>query len=358
MSPLERIRALSRDAAEARASDLFLHEGELPRLRVDGSIRTLNGSEPIGREELLALWRACRPEAPADAPTFEVDLDAHWEAGSLRFRVNLHRHVGRLGASLRVIQTRIPEMETLHLPVPILRNWAQRAHGLVLVTGPTGCGKSTTVASLLDWMNGWYEGHIVTIEEPIEYLFTSRTSFFTQREIPEDVPNYTTGLRSALRQSPDGIFMGEIRDFESAKIAVQAAETGHLVFSTMHTSSVVETIERLASLMPPDERRAVLSLLASQLIGVLTQKLLLSATGEGRHLVTEYFQNEGATRDWILDMEYPRLEDHVASPQSASCQSFRTGLIDAWRAGHVSREEALEAASNPQELDRVMRGVS
>ncbi len=353
MQAIENLQSLCAEAAEGGASDVFFNEGERPRLRVDGAVQMMSQAGLTSREEIEALWQACQGEEPV----LESDLDAHWSSGRWRYRVNLHRHLGKLGAALRVIHTEIPTMESLHLPVSLLQKWAQRAHGLVLITGPTGCGKSTSVASILEWLNQWLEGHVVTIEEPIEYLFTSKTSLFTQREIPQDVPNYTKGLRSALRQSPDVIFMGEIRDFESARIAVQAAETGHLVFSTMHTSTVVESMERLANLMPPEERRAVLSLLACQLIGVLAQKLLPSDEG-GRHLVTEYFLNEGATRDWIQDMEYARLEDYIASGQSKDCSDFRQSLLAAWRAGQITRESVLEAATNPMEMERLMRGVS
>jgi twitching motility protein PilT len=152
--------------------------------------------------------------------------------------------------------------------------------------------------------------------------------------------------------------MGEIRDFESARNAIQAAETGHLVISTMHTSTVVETMERLTHLMPPEERRAALSLLSNQLIGVLTQKLLPAAGDTGRHVVTEFFQNEGATRDWIQEMDYARLEDFIASGQSGQCQSFRKSLLQGWKEQRITRETVLEAAANPQELERLMRGVS
>ncbi len=353
MNSTHRLQLWATAAAEAQASDVFLSEGEPPRVRIDGTVRPIDDAENVTREELEALWVLCQ----GIQPTSPHDLDAHWDTGGWRYRVNLHRHLGKLGAALRIIQTKIPSMASLGLPVWLLESWIRRPHGLILVTGPTGCGKSTSVASMLESMNGWLEGHIITIEEPIEYLFSSKTSIFTQREIPEDVPNYATGLRSALRQSPDVIFMGEIRDFESARIAVQAAETGHLVVSTMHTSTVVETMERLTHLMPTDERRGVLSLLATQLVGVLTQKLL-PGIGAGRHLVTEYFQNGGATRDWIQDMDYDRLADFIATGQIKECCDFRASLIDAWRSGAVSKETVLNTAANPQEIERLMRGVS
>lgn len=353
MTGLHRIQAWCEQAVEARASDVFFNEAEPARVRIDGVVKPLNGAEPVSRDELGALWSVCRGSEKVGPG----DLDTHWVFGGRRYRINLHRHLGRLGAALRVIQSDIPTMESLNLPVTLLERWARRPHGLILITGPTGCGKSTTVAAMLEWMNHWLEGHVVTIEEPIEYVFTSKTSLFTQREIPVDVPGYSQGLRSALRQSPDVIFMGEIRDFESARIAVQAAETGHLVLSTMHTSTLVETMERLANLMPPAERPAVLSLLASQLIGVLTQQLLVSRHG-GRHLITEYFQNQGATRDWIQEMNYAALQDYITSGRASDCRGFYSSLLAAWRDGAVSREVVMESASNPQEMERLMRGVS
>ncbi len=356
-SLLSKLAAHCHCAAEAGASDVFFNESEIPRIRIDGTVRMMNDLPPVARESLRELWQACEGTTNRGAP-FSEDLDAHWETGRWRFRVNLHRHLGRWGASLRVIHTEIPTLESLRLPATLLDQWSRRAHGLILITGPTGCGKSTTVAAMLERMNHWLEGHIVTLEEPIEYLFTSRTSFFTQREIPEDVPDYASGLRSTLRQSPDVIFMGEIRDFGSARSAIQAAETGHLVLSTMHTSTVVETMERLAHLMPPEERLAALSLLSGQLVGVLTQKLLPRADGEGRQVVTEFFQNEGATRDWIQEMAYTRLAEFISSGQSNQCQSFRASLLEAWREGAVTRETVLKTAAHPQEMERLMRGVS
>lgn len=353
MGALSRIQHWCEEASHAKASDVFLNEGAVPRYRLDGRVRVFPDAEPTTREQLEALRDAC---AGSNGPP-SGDLDAHWQTQTGRYRVNVHRHLGSLGASLRIIQTEIPLLESLGLPVPLLESWSRRPHGFILVTGPTGCGKSTTVASMLDRMNTWFEGHVITIEEPIEYLFRSKTSLVTQREIPEDIPSYAAGLRSALRQSPDVIFMGEIRDFDSARIAVQAAETGHLVISTMHTSTVVETMERLANLMPADERRGVLALLASQLVGVLTQKLV-AREGGGRHLITEYFQNEGATRDWIQEMDYAALEDFIQSDKSAFAQDFLTDLTKAWREQKISRETALASCPNPKEMERVLRGLS
>lgn len=334
------------------ASDVFFSEGEPPKARIDGKLSALSRDETILREDLATLWQLCGAD-----PRQSSDHDAHWSHGTQRYRVNLHRHGRRLGAVLRLVLEEIPDLEVLGLPVSVLQSWAKRSFGLILVTGATGSGKSTTVASLLEWLNSWRPAHVVTIEEPVEYVFRSRQCHFTQREIPMDVADYTSGLRSGLRQSPDIIFMGEVRDFESAKIAIQAAETGHLVITTLHTTTVVETMERLTNLVPAGERAGVLSLLASQLIGVMCQKLLLAPKG-GRVAVSEYFQNEAATRDWIREMDYVSLADFLRARRMPNNRDFLTSLRDAWLEGRISREVALAAAPNPNELERLMRGIA
>ncbi len=353
MDSLKRLQSLCLEAAAAGASDVFLGEGQAARQRLHGRVIASPDATPITRPDIEALWRAC---LPLQEPDWQ-DADAHWDLGKVRFRVNLHQSLGELGAVLRVIHKEIPDMQTLRLPESLLQSWGRRPYGLVLVTGPTGSGKSTTVASLLEWINSWREGHVITIEEPIEFLFTSKKCLFTQREIPHDTPGFRAGLRSALRQSPDIIFMGEIRDFESARIAIQAAETGHLVLSTVHTSTVVETMERLTDLMPEAQRKGVLSLLAAQLIGILSQRLLPASEG-GRHVVTEHFQNEGASREWIQEMDYASLADFIEDERGPNALNFQASLLEAWRHGKISQDTALAASASPNQLKRAMSGVS
>ena len=225
------IPSLLKSVIKHGASDLFLSEGAVARTKIGGELMML-GDAPVTLEEVSAFWKLCGGD-----PTYDGDRDSSFvNEDGVRFRVNLHRHTGKLGAVLRRISTEIPDMESLGLPADILIDWIKRPSGLVLVTGATGCGKSTTLASALEWVNQNMARHIVTIEDPIEYLFESKNSYFTQREVHTDTDSFARGLRSSLRQAPDVILLGEIRDQETAITALQAAETGHLVMATLHSA--------------------------------------------------------------------------------------------------------------------------
>ena len=263
---------------------------------------------------------------------------------------------GRLAAALRPIRDQIPPLAQLGLPAPLLESWLQRRYGLILVTGPTGSGKSTTVAACLDWINHHLARHIVTLEDPIEYLFENDLGFFSQREIRQDSADFSTGLRAALRQSPDVLFVGEIRDQETAVTALHAAETGHLVISTLHSSGVADTLERFSHLLK-SETSGALNLLASQLVGILSQQLL-PRLGGGLFPALEYLQNEAATRRWILDNKLAELQDHLQKSNGTTNCSLLDYLVAATRQGFVDLETARSACPRPQDFDRAMRGIS
>src|SRR5215831_16334404 len=254
------------DAAEEQeASDVFLQEGEVPRLKVNEQISVF-GNEPMSLEQIAAFWQACGANAQSYG---DMDRDTGFVSRTqTRYRVSLHRTMGRLGAIMRRIKTRVPDLKTLGAPEWLLTRWGAREHGLILVTGPTGSGKSTTIASLLQWMNENLVRHVVTIEDPVEYQFTSNRCHFTQRQVGRDTGTFATGLRSALRQAPDVIFVGEIRDYETALTALQASETGHIVLSTMHSEKVADTMERYLNLFPAEDAKHGTDLLANQLSGV------------------------------------------------------------------------------------------
>ena len=269
--------------------------------------------------------------------------------------MNLHRHTGQLGAVLRRINTEIPDLESLGLPAELLQGWVRRSSGLILVTRATGSGKSTTLASALEWVNQNMARHIVTIEDPIEYLFESKTSYFTQREVFTDTDSFARGLRSSLRQAPDVILLGEIRDHETATTALQAAETGHLVLSTMHSANVAETIERLTNLFLPDERNSQLLLLSTQLIGVLCQKLLPGING--LEVVVEHMENEGVTRKYVREDKTVELVDFISRGDSANNKLFLRSLVDAAKAGRISPEVAEQSSGSASDFNRAMRGI-
>lgn len=348
------ITELAGMAVESAASDLFLAEGAPARLKIGGIIRQVPGGRMVDRQDIEAFWRECGGD-----PVLAGDTDTAWTLpGGPRFRVNLHRHLGRLGVVMRQIRTQVPTMEELGLPMEILTGWLGRRSGLILVTGPTGCGKSTTIASCLEWINLQRPAHIVTIEDPVEYVFTDRQSFFTQREVGMDTPSFADGLRRAMRQAPDVIFVGEIRDAVTAVTALQAAETGHLVFSTLHSPNVAETIDRMVHLVPVDGREVMLSLLSHQSIGILSQRLLPAASGEGASLVCEYLEVEGAAREWLRTMDIPALSDFMLRGGNPHNQSYRQALVESVHQGRVSYETALAAAPNAGEFSRSMRGIS
>ena len=345
------LNQLIRDAFADSATDVFLLEEEPPRIRHDGDVVVLHPG-PIPRVAMEEFWKSCGID-----PANHLEADVSWRLpGGSRLRVNLYHSLGRLAAVLRPIRDEIPPLSELGLPGPLLESWMQRRYGLILVTGPTGSGKSTTVASCLDWINHNLARHIVTLEDPIEFMFKNDKSLFSQREIRHDSPDFSTGLRSALRQSPDILFLGEIRDTETALTALHAAETGHLVISTLHSSSVVETLDRFSHLLKA-ETSGALNLLASQLVGIISQQLL-PRLGGGLFPALEYMQNEAATRRWILENRLADLQDHLLKSNEATNCSLLEYLVASVHQGYLDADVARSSCSRPQDFDRSMRGIS
>ena len=332
------------------ASDIFLHAEQPPQFRIDGELSAI-GSAPVHAEEIESLFTHCNAALTA------LDYDGSYVASDgSRFRVNLFRSLFRYGAVLRPIKTQVPGIETLGLPANLLASWVVRPNGLVLVTGPTGAGKSTTLAACLEWLNQNYHRHIVTIEDPIEYLFTPAQCLFTQREVGTDTTSFAEGLRRSLRQSPDVILLGEIRDSASAITALQAAETGHLVLATLHSSNVLDSFERLSRLFAADEREGVLQLLSQQLVGLLCQKLV-PALPDGRALAVEHMENQAVTRKWIAEEKFRDLADFVGKGDNPANITFLESFVAMVRDGRITEETALHAATNPREFQRRMRGI-
>lgn len=345
------LETLCASAVEYDASDLLLHEGCPPQMRVSGRLAVLD-MPPLNEEFFQTLWEHCR------VPEGALDHDTSITSGQgVRFRANLLWEMGRRAAVLRRIRTEIPEMEVLGLPAEVLRHWAERKSGIILVCGPTGCGKSTTLAAFLEWMNKTFSRHIVTIEDPVEFVFHNKSSVFTQREVGIDTPSFAEGLRRSLRQNPDVIMLGEIRDEVSATTAIQASETGHLVLATLHSATASETMERLDLIFLPEEREAARKTLGDQLIGILCQRLLPSLD-QGVVLLCEYFTNEGASRKMITEGRTGDLNDHLRRADPRFSRNFLQGLVRLVHAGKISEETALSVAESPQELSRALRGIT
>ena len=350
MMPPFFLEELCRAAVEAGASDLLLHEGRVPRWRVAGRLLSVE-CPPLDHEFFDKLWEECAAGKAQDFDTSWVSRDG------VRFRVNLLSSLGARGAVLRRIRSEIPQLEELGVPAGVLQEWAASRQGLLLVCGPAGSGKSTTLAAVLGWMNQQFERHVVTIEDPVEFVFEDQRCLFTQREARLDTASFSEGLRRLLRQNPDVILIGEIRDYEGAVVALQAAETGHLVLATLHAPTCVDVLDRLEGLIPAGERENVRKLLAAQLLGVLCQKLLPRIAG-GLSLACEFFTNTGAARKYVAEGRRSELADWLARGDGLRARAMEDSLVALVRSGEVSEESALLAVENPQNFQRAMRGIS
>lgn len=346
----ELLEAICAAALECGASDILLHEGKVPRVRIGGQLELLQ-AEAMGPDFFDALWKKC---GAGEARDFDASLIA---AGGKRFRVNLLRSLGLRAAVFRAIRSDIPDLDSLRVPAGVLRLWGESRQGLIIVCGPAGSGKSTTLAALLGWMNSTRARHIVTIEDPVEYSFPDGLCTFTQREVGIDTPTFSEGLRRCLRQNPDVILIGEIRDAEAATTALQAAETGHLVLATLHSPNCPDAVERLEGLFPAEARDAIRRTLSGQLLGVLCQKLLPGVDG-GLALASEFFSNVGAFTKYVSDGRLTELSDAIARGDGKDSEGLLTSLARLVRDGRLAEDIALSAASSPSELLRVLRGVS
>ena len=349
-TPPESIELYCRAANEYKASDLILHEGEPPIVRISGSMTPME-APALAPGDLRAFRAYCGvPESAVDFDTSFVSEEG------IRFRVNFHRQLGAEAAVLRRIATKPPELDELGVPSDILKEWAVRPSGLLIVSGPTGSGKSTTLAAVLEWINRNHERHVVTVEDPVEYIFHRNKALFTQRAVGQDTSSFAEGLRRSLRQSPDIILVGEIRDSETATVALQAAETGHFVLTTLHASDTSEVLERLIAFFPQQERAGYLQVLSGQILGILCQRLLPASHG-GMVLACEYLTNIGITRRCILSQDLPTLRDHLSTANPLESCDFLRAYYQLVIEGRLSEETALLSAPNPAELRRRLRGI-
>jgi twitching motility protein PilT len=341
------LNALLAHAVEAGASDIHLKLDKPPMVRLDGSVGPLEGWEPLGESELLgALQRICASNPTRLEGFHETgDLDiAYTVQGLPRFRVNAFRQRGAISFAFRVIPRVVPTFEELNLP-PGVRKLAEEHRGLVLVTGATGSGKTTTLAAMIDHMNKSRRQHIVTIEDPIEILHSDQGCIVNQREVGLDTESFGQALRRALRQDPDVILIGELRDAETAQTALQAAESGHLVLSTMHTVDAAETVGRMVEFFPGVKQQQIRSIMAGVLRGVVSQRLL-PTIGGGRVAAVEVMLTNARIADLIREAKTEEIPEAIAEGSFYDMQTFSKALIDHVIAGNVDADLAADAASN------------
>jgi twitching motility protein PilT len=346
------LRAALTQLLAAEGSDLHLKVPSRPLARIDGELRGLKQYDPLTPEDTEQLLREMLSE-PEKLAAFHEDNEVDFALsveGLARFRVNAFRQRGSISIVARVIPFHVRGIAELGLP-PVIGDLADEERGLILLTGTTGSGKSTTLAAIIDQINRNRARHIVTIEDPIEYLHTDRRSIINQREVGMDTASFSRAMRRVLRQDPDVILIGEMRDEETVRTALSAAETGHLVLSTVHTLDAVETVNRIIDFFPPHEHAHARAMLAGTMRGVVSQRLMPSADGRGRVCVCEVLRMTGRTRDMILDpAQTNRLHEVIVEGGYYGMQSFDQALFDHLRAGRVTLQDAMRAASNPHDF--------
>lgn len=342
------------------ASDVHLKVGLPPIYRLNNSLMPLKDSGRITPDELSSMILGIMTEEQKEVfrQTHELDF-SYGVSGLGRFRVNAFQQRGTIGAVFRVIPVNIKSITELHLPKTV-EKLAELNRGLILVTGVTGSGKSTSLASIIDHINSTRTAHIITIEDPVEFLHRDKKSIINQREIGFDTLDFTTALRSALRQDPDVILVGEMRDLETIEIAITAAETGHLVLSTLHTIDAMETINRIISVFPPHYQQQTRIALAGVLKGIISQRLVTRADGKGRVPAVELLVSTARIRECIVDQSKTKdIQEAIAAGYTTyGMQSFDQSLMSLLRKKLITYDEALKNASNPADFALKVKGIS
>ena len=347
-------------ARQLGASDVHLKVGLPPIFRIRGDLRTVRDVPPLSREVLhtFAMDLLTERQREAFETTFDVDL-AYATPDGTRYRVNLFQQRGNIGMVMRLIPPEVPAFEKLGLPKSVL-SFAEESRGLVLVTGVTGSGKSTTLASLVDTINARRACHIITVEDPVEYAFRDRRSVVNQRELGLDTTSFARALRAALRQDPDVVLVGEMRDLETIETAMLAAETGHLVLSTLHTLDATETVNRIVSAYPPHQQEQARLQLAGVLKGVVSQRLVPRADAKGMVPAVEILVNTSRVRELIADPKRSReIHDAIESGRDPyGMISFDQSLLELVLSKTITYEEGLAQSTKPQEFAMRVRGIS
>ena len=342
-----------------QASDLHMRVGLKPMLRVDGKLEPI-AEETLNPEQMdKVMDQILNPEQKSIfLKKRELDL-ALGVSKMGRFRVNFYRQRGTTGVAIMLVRSDIPSFEELNLP-PVLKRLSDERRGLIMVTGTTGSGKSTTLAATIDRINQTRSENNLTIEDPIEYIFRDNESIISQREVGGDTSSFVSALRQAFRQDPDVIFVGEVRDIETMSIALTAADTGHLVLTTLHTLNAVETISRIISFYPPHQHQQIRLLLSATLKSVICQRLMPRSDGPGRVPGVEVLVSTASVREYISDpVKTPLIPELIESGAiQYGMQSFDQSIMDLFKKGIISYEEAMSQATNPDDFDLRLKGIT
>jgi twitching motility protein PilT len=350
-----KIEVLLEEVIKRKGSDLHLEVGIPPVVRVDGSLQAIPGHERLDEKSVETLVFGLLDDDQKQILLRDKEFDFSFAFGDLgRFRVNAFHERGNLAAAMRLISNDIKTIQELGLP-PIISTFADYPRGLVLITGPTGSGKSSTLAALVDKINTEKASHIITVEDPIEYTHISKKSVVVQREVHYDTYSFSAALRSVLRQDPDTVLIGEMRDLETIAAAITIAETGHLVFATLHTNNAAQSIDRMVDVFPPHQQPQVRSQLGNILMAICSQRLI-PALGGGRVVAAEILVATPAVRNIIREGKNYQLEAVIQTGAEQGMQSMDHTLVNLVHAGKISYDEARNFAVDVDELDRLMRG--
>ncbi len=354
MAQALRVELLLEEVINKRASDLHLQVGLPPMLRIDGSLRPIAGTTNLNEEAVEALIFAILDDDQKQILLKDKEFDFSFAFGDLgRFRVNAFHERGNLAGAFRLIPNELKSIAELGLP-SVVSGFAEYPRGLVLVTGPTGSGKSTTLAAMVDKINTEKASHIITIEDPIEFTHKSKKSVIVQREVHYDTYSFSAALRSSLRQDPDVVLIGEMRDLETISAAITIAETGHLVFATLHTNSAAQSIDRMIDVFPPHQQPQIRAQLANIIQAIVSQRLVPAISG-GRIAAAEILVANSAVRNIIREGKSHQLEAVIQTGAEYGMQSMDKTLVNLIHSGSISFDEARNYAVDLEELDRLMR---
>jgi len=356
------INELLTDAVKMGASDIHIIADHVPVLRINGDVTKLDNYPPISEDSIIDALQEIIPN-PKTTRTFITkiessnDFDFSYEIkGVSRFRINVCSRMYKKGMVIRIIPFEPASLEELHLP-PAIASFADYNNGLILITGPTGSGKSSTIASLIDLINKTKKKHIISVEDPVEFVFENKECIISQRQVGFDTENFQTGVKYALRQDPDVIFIGEIRDIETLDAALNAAETGHLVVSTLHTNDSVQTINRITNMYEPEQRKYIRQKLAFCMRATLSQKLIPTIDGKSRRPACELLVFTPTIQDLVVKDEIETIYELVKAGAFDRMITLNASLYQLHKAGYIDQETALSNSNRKNELSQMFRGI-